>query len=315
MKLDYKILWLDDKIHEFIEDEFIDDIEEHLIEEGFNPIIDTTNNQEKFNKLLDDSYDLILTDFHLNENNDNSQVNGDTIVNEIRATNIFTEILFYTAKADLKGSLSWDRISFLQTEKLPDAHHEEVIKKVKTLIDLTVKKFQDIVVMRGMIMDETSDLDNQKIKLIKKYIDNNTNETISSLKIDILTEIDKHLSSKLKKVNGDWTTKEKGFKDLIKDDFVFSASYKIKTLGWILNQLSESDFSNDYKDEIINIRNIFAHAILEEDKDENGKVIRKYFKRGDMTFNPDKCKEIRKNITKHRKNLGILEDKLNTQKG
>ena len=312
MKLDYKILWLDDKIHEFEEDEFINEIAEHLIEEGFNPIIDTTDNQENFNNLLDDSYDLIITDFHLNENDDNNQVNGDTIVENIRVTNIFTEILFYTAKADLKGSLSWDRISFLQTEKLPDDHHEEVIKKVKTLIDLTVKKFQDIVVMRGMIMDETSDLDNQKIELIKSYINSTKPETVSSLKIAILDEVNKQFSSKLKKVNGDWKTKDKGFKDLIKDDFVFSASYKIKTLGWILNQLSETDFSNDYKDEIINIRNIFAHAILEEDKDEDGKVIRKYFKRGDITFNPDKCRKIRKDITKHRKNLNNLEGIINS---
>jgi len=68
---------------------------------------------------------------------------------------------------------------------------------------------------------------------------------------------------------------------------------------------------NVITNEIINIRNIFAHATLEEERDEAGKLIRKYFKRGDMTFNAEKCKEIRGHINKHKNNLDKLQTKLN----
>jgi CheY-like chemotaxis protein len=314
MKLDYKILWLDDKIKDFVDDEYLEEIVQYLKAEEFNPVIKTTDKQDEFYEYLaNDDYDLILTDYHLNENAKNKGINGDGIVETVRnSKNIFTEILFYTAKAELKGSFKWDRISFLETEQFGKGkHHEKVVEKVINLINLTIEKFHDIVVMRGMIMHEISDLDNQKIELIKKYINDNTPETVNTLKLEILKDIDKHFSSKLRKVNGDWKVQPRGFKNLIKDDFVFSAAYKIKTLGWILNKLSESDFSNDYKDEIINIRNIFAHATLEEERDEAGKLIRKYFKRGDITFNAEKCKEIRGHINKHKNNLDKLQTKLN----
>ena len=67
MKLEYKILWLDDKIDDFIDDGYLEEIEEHLIDEEFNPFIDKTNNQQDFYTYLNkNNYDLILTDFHLN---------------------------------------------------------------------------------------------------------------------------------------------------------------------------------------------------------------------------------------------------------
>ena len=93
------------------------------------------------------------------------------------------------------------------------------------------------------------------------------------MKISILNEISEQFSSKLKKVNQEWKTKDNGFKSLIKDNFVFSSSYKIKTLAWILNHINEQDFSSEYDEEIIKIRNLFAHVTLQEDKDEDGNII------------------------------------------
>ena len=57
MKLDYKILWLDDKMEEFVEDDYNLELEEYLIELGFNPIVTTVAKEEAFFKVLDDSFD------------------------------------------------------------------------------------------------------------------------------------------------------------------------------------------------------------------------------------------------------------------
>ncbi|CUV65987.1 hypothetical protein BN3087_550003 [Sulfurovum sp. enrichment culture clone C5] len=305
MKLEYKILWLDDNIDAFIEDRHINKIKNFLEEEGFEAEIITVKQVNDFFDKLDNSFDLILTDFHMND------MNGDEVVKKIRKeSHIFTEILFYTAQADLKNTDKLDRISFLQTT---NNHHKQVVAKVKSLIGLTIQKFHDIVVMRGMIMNETSDMDNQKLEMIKKYINTNNVFETNNLKNEILEKINEHFTKKLSCVNGEWKTKDNGFSKLIKDDFVFSAKYKIQTLGWILHKLSLDDFSESYKDEIISLRNKFAHATLLEETDENGKILRKYFKHGDdgMTFDEALCKTIRTNIKKHKTNLGKLEQKLN----
>lgn len=306
MQLEYKILWLDDQIDSFIDDEYVDEIKTYLENEGFEPIVHTTNSATDFFSKLDDSYDLILTDYHMGE------MNGDKVVAKIRnESKIFAEILFYTARADLQDIIKIDRISFLETSSSGTTHENAVVEKIKKLIDLTLQKFHDIVVMRGMIMNETSDMDNQKLEMIKQYINGLSSEKTNELKLDILKQIETLFTGKLSLAE-EWKNGAKGFTKLMKDTFVFSADYKIKTLAWILSDLAETDFSNEYQDEIIKIRNKFAHAILEEEKDEHGKVIRKYFKHGDtgLTFDEALCKTIRTNIKKHKVNLKSLKDKL-----
>jgi len=309
MSIEYRILWLDDKINEFIDDEFITEIENYIEEEGFEPKVIPVETHKQFFIELDKSFDLILTDYHM------PGINGEEIVRAIRGNNsIQTEILFYTAKHDLKDAQKIDRISFLETQGT-EGHEEAVVKKLKSLIDLTIIKFQDIVAMRGMIMHETSDLDAIKIKILKNYVEGKEPKDIEVLKCDILKEIANDFDSRLTKVRGEWKIKPNGFKQLMKDNFVFSAEYKIQTLAKILNEFSIVDFSPDYKTEIIQTRNKFAHARLEIDKDENGRIIRKYFKYGNdgITFDSEYCIEIRKNIRKHKKNLDTVSKKLNEQ--
>lgn len=295
MKLEYKILWLDDNIDAFIEDEHIDDIKKHISEQGFDTEIITQNNQEEFFDNLDNTYDLILTDYHMDG------LNGDKVVEKIRNQSIFTEILFYTAKADLKDTQKLDRISFLETTT---NHEEKVVEKTKELIDLTIKKFQDIVVMRGMIMHETSDLDSKKIEILRQYINSKDALEIQDLKNSVLGEIKSFLDEKCNKYQ-DYNDND-GLKKVIKDNVLFSSARKIEALSWILKKLELDDFSQAYKNEIISPRNQFAHAKLIE---EDG---RKYFKKtnGNIEFDDIYCKELRKNILKHKNNLNILQKKL-----
>ncbi len=250
----------------------------------------------------------------MNENAKNKGINGDGIVETVRnSKNIFTEILFYTAKAELNGSFRWDRISFLETEQFGKGkHHEKVVEKVINLIDLTIEKFHDIVVMRGMIMNETSDLDALQLEILNKYIDQKATADTNQLKCDILEKINEHFNKKLECVNGDWKNKDNGFKKLMKDTFVFSSDYKIQTLSKVLQDINLEDFSEAYRKEIIAIRNRFAHVTLQEDTNEDGKVTRRYFKYKEdgITFDSAYCKKIRENINTHKNNLDNLKIKL-----
>ena len=97
MKLDYKILWLDDKMDVIIDGQYDSEIKKHLFEQGFNPIVITVKDEKEFFKNLDDSFDLILTDYHLNDTANNTR-DGDLIIKEVREKNsIFTVIMSYSA--------------------------------------------------------------------------------------------------------------------------------------------------------------------------------------------------------------------------
>ena len=302
MKIDYKIIWLDDNMQDFEKDEHIDNIKEYLIEKGFNPIITPYFKQQDFLDNLNDTYDLILTDYHM------YGMNGDEVIEKIRKEKgIFTEILFYTARADLKDTDKIDRIdriTFLETRKYQGSHHEIIINKIKNLIDLSLKKFNDIVIMRGMIMNEVSYMDEVKLDIIKRFIDDEKND-IMGLKSGILSDINQQFNTKLKKINK-WKNSCNGFKKLIEDNFVFSSSYKIKTISHILETLKLDNIAKNYEDDIIKMRNKFAHSVL---KEENGK---KYFenRNDDIIFDDTLCKKIREDIIKYKQCLFNTLDKI-----
>jgi CheY-like chemotaxis protein len=293
MKIKYNILWLDDEINEFVEDGWIEKITQYLADEGFEPNIVATSKIDVFFSSLDDSFDLILTDFHM------ASKNGDEIVKDIRDKNIQTEILFYTAKTDLQAIEKIDRITFLETI---NDHHSEVADKAKALISLTIRKFQNIISMRGMIMHETSALDNQMAQILLSYYESGKvpNETVIN---SICSKLEHLLTDKQKTVAS--IQKNNNFKKLIKDTFLFSSEYKIEAMKDILQNLSLLDFTDDYKTEVSSLRNKFAHAILETDKITG----RQYFKSGDddIPFDESSCRTIRKNINKHKKSIDDLD--------
>jgi CheY-like chemotaxis protein len=296
MKIDYKILWLDDQIDLFIEDELIDKIEKHLIENGFNPIVSTAKKSDLFFEKLDDSYDLILTDYHMND------IKGDLVVEKIREQSILTEILFYTAKADLKETHKLDRISFLETSKYSGSgsHEAILVREIKKLIDLTIKKFQHIVAIRGMIMHETSFLDERMLQIVNTYLEQNEDDKETREKIfDDIIGFFKEKYSK----SQDYQRKDRIDK-IVKDPLMFSSAQRANVIKSIIEKTGGDDFVNDYKKEIINLRNQFAHSTLK--KNEQG--IEYFENRSEqIIFDALLCKKIRTDIIKHKGNIDSLE--------
>ncbi|MFJ1472712.1 response regulator [Capnocytophaga cynodegmi] len=299
MKLEYKILWLDDKMNDILSDEYDKELKKHLEDKYFIAVIDTTKNENDFfAKLSNDDYDLILTDYNLNQ----GERNGKEIVEEIRKQNIFTEIMFYSAQGSVIDTDKLDRISFLDTSKTGGDHYQEVIDKIKTLIDLTVRKFENIISMRGMIMHETSSLDVMINSIVTNYINNKEEKDKEMLLSSIFDEIEKNAREKYEKI------RERKVKKILKDNVLFNASQKINALGKILQNENLEDFSESYSEEIIWHRNQFAHTEIHID--DNGK---KYFKIKDndeLIFDENLCRTIRRNISKHKRSIEELAKKL-----
>lgn len=298
MKLDYKILWLDDQIHTINDDGYTTDIFQFLSEQGFEAKIDLAKTEVEFFNFLDkdDSYDLILTDYHLDETSKNTR-NGDEIIGLVRDRSIFTEIMFYSAQEAVADTIKKDRITFFDTRRVVgNGHFEKIVEKAISLIALTIKKFQHIVAMRGMIMNETSSLDVEMMEVLLKIINQKGAENViptikekykeTNLQFNEYIETTDEVSIILQKIGS-----EHRWRAIVRN----IEKGEIKTI-----------FDN-YKKDIIDERNRFAHAVLEED--EQG---RKYFryKENGIDFNEEKCKEIRINISKHKQNIIDLKRKL-----
>ena len=96
MKLEYKILWIDNDDKIYKDHQSI--IEEHLIDLGFTPIIEKGTDYQAFDKFESnlEQFDLFLLDYKL----DGSQ-NGNEIIKNIRDEHsIYTDVIFYSTLPD-----------------------------------------------------------------------------------------------------------------------------------------------------------------------------------------------------------------------
>ena len=106
MRLDYWILWFEDK------PSWLEPIQDglgiKLSDLGFRLLVDRQSNGENLAKLSKNpKFDLVLMDFDLQTTN-GEKVNGDELIRQIRQTHgVFTEIVFYSNKAvgDLRSAV------------------------------------------------------------------------------------------------------------------------------------------------------------------------------------------------------------------
>jgi CheY-like chemotaxis protein len=298
MNIDYNIIWVDDKIDTKPFKGVIKKIEKFLSEQFFNVTIVTAEDfeefKDKYNQNID--YDLIITDLNLN----NSK--GNDVINFIRLEKIIlTEVFFYSANSEVSntGLANSSRITFF---RLDDHNsYNSLQNKLEEVISLTIAKFQHIVSMRGMIMHETSSLDAQMFEMVDNYIRSNDDNVRITLFEELVSYFERKykLSSKCKDNNN--------VNNILKDPLLLSSSQRANVLSSIIKTKGYENFISDFKTEIINVRNQFAHAVLE--KDNNGNDVFKN-KKENIVFNAEYSKEIRKNIIKHKKNLDTLEKEL-----
>lgn len=305
MKLDYNIIWVDDRIESAPYKGMKRDILEFLKNEFFNCQIQEAEDFDGFKNLYNDSgtYDLIITDLSLND-----ETTGKQVIDFIREhKHNHTEIFFYSANTKLRQQelVNSNRITFYQ---LTEGNYKELKDEIIELIQLTISKFQHIVTMRGMIMQETSILDVKMATIVKDFIFNPKNKDfVEDIINPILAEIQKNAKEKYEKANSSKTNK------ILNDNLLFNSSQKIFALGEILKRLDQTNFSDEYNDEIIWHRNQFAHA--EIFKNENGEEYFKIKIQGEdkeMLFDQNKCREIRQNIIKHKTNIENLVNIINS---
>jgi len=272
MKADFLILWVDD--NKLMIDSLVPSLGDWLEEKGFElkvlPHKDETN---VLNDIKNYDIELIVIDYKM------PKKNGDEVIKDIRKSGCYQDIVFYS-----EGFLPkepFDGVFFVSKE--------DAKTRIKELINLKLLRSSDPIGVRGWVVADAIELEGMVNELLircytskegfsftEKLFFNDKNPLEFGTKSDILNGILKDYISFLK---------NQGVKD--------GRVEKLETLKKI---------NDEFKKEVVEIRNIVAHQRIEETKD--GKAI----KRKSINVLEDATIiQIRKNLRKHRDNLITLQ--------
>lgn len=293
MKLHYRILWIENE-QDWVES-IEDQIQTYLESIGF---VYERKLIGKEDARIDYSfYDLILMDLNLAD-----QPNGAELISKIRDLGVYTDVVFYSASGiDVLRSKGREKEleGVYYSGRTPDS---AFIKRVSSVIDSTIKKVQDLANLRGLVMAEVSELDGKMEDVIIKYYIQNETEELNKVFYDHIVKkqeerLKSYIDGCVKKemlCSHKWTKMQ--ISDILPD---MEAAQMAKAINYIIPKdlytPSRANFFEDYKAEIIEIRNVLAHCAS---RIVDGKEVL-LTKKGDRVFDNDRIRTIRKDILKY----------------
>ena len=105
-------------------------------------------------ELTGNDYDLILMDFKLADG-----VTGDKIVSALRENNILTDILFYSSEEDAMLAAISANMPPIDGVYLTKRDYTIFTEKIEKIISKIVRRSEDVVNLRGFVLDNTSDFE------------------------------------------------------------------------------------------------------------------------------------------------------------
>lgn len=320
MKLKYKILWIDDdtdaierpknQIKKYLEDDYgFECNEEDVVVKDYDEFENDYVYEDSGKKIVKDSikeFDLLLVDFDLGEEGQT----GDILINLIR-TKVYSEILFYSTNySDLRSKLNNN--DFM--DGVFTSSRDELEEKTKKLINVTIKKVQDVNNLRGLIMAEVAELDRIKKRIIQKFSKDADAEFKKYIKEDVFSKIKQELEALqcLVKVEDSECSYDEIDLEKLQKNFFYDSFKKSRTVFKVKNlnaKCKEIPFVHqDYYDNVIKKRNVFAHE--EENSRVDGTKYLNYSNGTPLEFNEEHCIQIRKDIKKYKELLRDIERKL-----
>jgi hypothetical protein len=106
------------------------------------------------------SYEVLVVDLQLSQGS-----KGYEIINTIRSSNYVNDILFYSSAGTsvLETAMKDYR---LEGVFISERDNRLFMEKIKQLIDKSVRRSENIINIRGIVMDETSELDTQMAEIV-----------------------------------------------------------------------------------------------------------------------------------------------------
>lgn len=258
----FKILWFEDEVTWFnMERLRINSIlqEHYLIPE----IVRKDGDDFDISELTGNDYDLIIMDYKLAEG-----TTGDTVVTAIRENNILTDILFYSSEehnmltAISKGMPPIDGVYLTKRD------YNLFTQKAENLINKIVKRSEDLVNLRGFVMDGSSDFEVRIQEILNIVWNKFTEEEKGILEEAVQRTIkrnedrDQKTKKKVLEVNPTFPAAVNNIHFFSHSDRLYLLEKAIKILldNYSLSEEEEfSSFKVYYEKEISNYRNALGH--------------------------------------------------------
>lgn len=309
MKLMYKILWIEDRMHSIrgkkrVISNYIENEKGFELEIKYIETFQQFKDEIGFDSLK--NYDLLLIDLNLD---DDESADGNKIIESIRNNNIYTEIIFYSSH--------YENLLTLLKENIPEgiftSERKQIDTKAKKIIDVTLHKIQDVNNLRGLIMAEVAELDRIKKRIIKKYNQEADGNFKKYIKEKVFSKIKDDLECLkcLVKVEDSECSHDEINLEELQNNFFYDTSKKSRTVFKIKkSKCNTIDFIHEnYMLDVIDKRNVLAHEEAKT-RESDGVTILKYpqnHKEEDLEFTEEHCIKIRKDIKKYKALLENIE--------
>ncbi len=287
MSLTYKILWVDDNPTTVASK--VNQIKLFLQDEGFNPKITQLETGAKINAYLSDPLlDLIITDYRIHPN-----LTGKQLAERIRQLDVMVDIILYSQVA---GTDLYQEVGTLDGVYI--SHRDGLEEKIKDVIRNTIRRTHRVDNMRGIVISEAIDIENQieeiivhcyhmREKALAEELLNGDGCSEFGQKISFLNSLLKATEKELNTVVNSAGSKSQRSKaeELLKQlSGLYGATKKLTT-------------------EVCELRNMLAH--VECEIDEKGIPFLKRLKSGyqDVKIDSAQCKAARQVLMKHASNL------------
>lgn len=278
MDINYKILWFEDTDESY--ETLSRRTERYVVKKNLRCQIERVYGTSDFDITKYDlnSYEVLVVDLQLSHGS-----KGYEIIEAIRAGNYVNDVLFYSAA----GVDTLERVMKdyrLEGVFLSERDNRLFMEKMRQLIDKSVRRSENVINIRGIVMDETSEFDSQMSDIVFAANSMMSGEEISAIKTYISKKL---LQPKAKQIealaakypeNGDWA-----ISDLLAEH-EFNSMMRAKLVNKIVNMhenvriakvVSEcadmlpeafpavggkSIFAEAYNKNVIQFRNKLAHV-------------------------------------------------------
>lgn len=271
-------------------------------------IVRKSGDDFNIDELTGNDFDLILMDFKLAD-----EVTGDTIVAALRESSILTDILFYSSEEDAMLAAIRTKMPPIDGVYLTKRDYAIFAEKVGIVIKKIVKRSEDIVNLRGFVLDNTSDFELRIKEILNLCWQKFDDAQKSSLTEVLLKLLDSKKAWVTKQVEAA-KSKSSIFESANNDEHLLSISDRLDIFQTFLPILSTtydlpatacpSDFKQYYIDKVNVYRNKLGHITLGE------KTI--CIKGKEIEINQELHRTLRKNIAEVNSKICSIEEHLTT---
>lgn len=316
MNIVFKVLWFEDEIswRPSSERKMKEIIEEHNLLPEITWKKGDENDTE--NELKKD-YDLILMDYELRG------TMGNILIRKLRQLDIYTDVLFYSGNFErmVKALYNIDEKNYnvepVDGIYFSDRKREELYPKLQRVVDKIVRRMQDIVSLRGVVLDNVSGFESQMqnilVLAINKFSDVQLENLNNYAKNKLVTPSKEDY---VKKMEGIESNKQVLKAIVEAPDYLLDSYKKARLIGRVIKILTSeygmtldekyNRFADVYNNEIIKYRNALGHAMRSNSNDRDvyiGEIDRK-----PITFNEELFRKMRASINEYQNILDIVAD-------